>query len=221
MCCDSRHSKFWSHRSSWKGGDHCCCKRQKQILNGLFATSLWFFAVQQLQKVYWGLFFKKTGFIIPTALLIYSLFCHGRLAPMGSASIRLLEKDERRKKTMKCIADDGQCCYMCARCLSHFISVHVYAHLVWAALFSATASYKQHLHYQLLSGGSQGLIGTFPCFTYATIITPFISSIRKWNARSRIPGFLSFCRYSFITDYVVSILGLFCRPCWVVCGVLW
>ena len=96
-------------------------------------------------------------------------------------TIRLLEKDTRRKKTMNVLVTIGAIVAVIVILVLSLYPVEVMTPACLNCPFSATPELNQHLHYRFTFPPiPTGLIQAFTVlYIMATIITPFISSIRK------------------------------------------
>lgn len=145
------------------------------------------FSLQQLSEGLLWLSIKRTGFEEWQSLFKYTfLVCALAIWPFWiPLSIRVLEKDERRKRRLNVFILIGA-----------FVSIGVICFLL---LFPVSViPTHHHLHYQFdLSNSGKYLIVFFSVlYILATIVAPFISSIRR----------MKFLGLSFLVAYLVSLV---------------
>ncbi|HMK27944.1 MAG TPA: DUF6629 family protein [Chitinophagaceae bacterium] len=179
----------------------------------LFATIPLIFAVQQLTEGLLWLSLKNADMASwqPLITYFYLVFAMAVWPLWVPLTIRLLEKDARRKKTMNVLVTIGALVSIIVVLVLSLYPVHAMTPACLSCPFSATPSLSQHLHYQFtFPPVPEGLIGTFTAlYIMATIITPFISSIKKMKWL----GFVFLASYLFAVilydGFVISIWCFF------------
>ena len=149
----------------------------------LFATIPLIFAVQQLTEGILWLSLTDPGLASSQSILtyIYLVFAMAVWPLWVPLTIRLLEKDAGRKRIMNVLVGIGVLVSVCVVLVLSVYPVQVMTPACLSCPFSSTSSINQHLHYQFtFPPVPKGLIGTFTAlYILATIITPFISRIKK------------------------------------------
>ena len=179
----------------------------------LFATIPLIFALQQLTEGFLWLTLKNTDWASwqPLITYFYLVFAMAVWPLWVPLTIRLLEKDARRKKTMNVLVAIGAVVSVIVVLVLSLYPVHVMTPFCLSCPFSATASLNQHLHYRFaFPPVPEGLIGTFTAlYIMATIITPFISSIKKmkWLGLAFLASYLF--AVILYDGYVISIWCFF------------
>jgi len=187
--------------------------KAKTIPLRLFATIPLIFAVQQLTEGLLWLSLKDPVLASWQSLItyIYLVFAMAVWPLWVPITIRLLEKDARRKKTMNVLVTIGALVPVIVVLVLSLYPVHAMTPICLSCPFSATASLSQHLHYSFtFPPVPKGLIGTFTAlYIIATIITPFISSVKKMKWM----GFVFLASYLFAVilynGFVISIWCFF------------
>ena len=184
--------------------------KARTIPQGLFAAIPLIFSIQQLAEGMLWLSFKNAGLeagqpIFTFTFLVFAMMLWPVWIPL---TIRLLEKDSRRKKSMNVLLGIGVLVSIGVGCVLLFYKVHV-------------ISTHHHIHYRIdFPGRTRSLIVPFSLLYFiATIIAPFISSIKrmKWLGL----GFLASYLFAiiFYSGFVVSVWCYFAALLSVV--VLW
>ncbi|MEP7374971.1 MAG: DUF6629 family protein [Chitinophagaceae bacterium] len=184
--------------------------KARTIPQGLFAGIPLIFSVQQLAEGILWLSFKNTGLEAAQPFFTYTFLVFAMMLwPVWIPfTLRLLEKDSRRKKIMSVLLGIGVLVSMGVGCVLMLYDVHV-------------ISTHHHIHYRVdFPTGRRVLILPFSLLYFiATIITPFISGIKrmKWIG----VGFLASYLFAiiFYSGFVVSVWCYFAAILSVV--VLW
>jgi len=179
----------------------------------LFATIPLIFAVQQLTEGLLWLSLKNADMASwqPILTYIYLVFAMAVWPLWVPLTIRLLEKDARSKKIMNVLVGIGAFVAICVVLVLSLFPVRVMTPICLSCPFSSTSSLNQHLHYRFTFPLiPKGLIGTFTVlYIMATIITPFISTIKKMKWL----GFVFLASYLFAVilynGFVVSVWCFF------------
>lgn len=179
----------------------------------LFATIPLIFAVQQFTEGLLWLSLKNADVASwqPLLTYIYLVFAMAVWPLWVPLTIRLLEKDARSKKIMNVLAGIGAFVSICVVLVLSLYPVEVMTPICLNCPFSSTPSLNQHLHYRFtFPPVPKGLIGAFTVlYILATIITPFISSIRKMKWL----GFVFLASYLFAVilynGFVISVWCFF------------
>jgi hypothetical protein len=149
----------------------------------LFATIPLIFAVQQLTEGLLWLSLKNADMASWQSLItyIYLVFAMAVWPLWVPLTIRLLEKDARSKRIMNVLVGIGAFVTICVVLVLSLYPVQVMTPMCLSCPLSSISSLNQHLHYQFtFPPVPKGLIGAFTVlYILATIITPFISSIKK------------------------------------------
>jgi hypothetical protein len=197
--------------------------KAKTMPQRLFAVIPLIFAVQQFTEGLLWLSFKDPALASSKSLLtyIYLVFAMAIWPLWVPLTIRLLEKDARSKKIMNVLVGIGILVSICVVLVLSLFPVQVMTPVCLSCPFSSTTSINQHLHYQFtFPPVPKGLIGAFTMlYIMATIITPFISGIKKMKWL----GFVFLASYFFAVilynGFVISIWCFFAALLSVV--VLW
>ncbi len=179
----------------------------------LFATIPLIFAVQQLTEGFLWLSLKNADMASwqPLLTCIYLVFAMAVWPLWVPLTIRLLEKDGRSKRIMNVLVGIGAVVAICVALILSLYPVQAMTPVCLSCPFSSTPSLSQHLHYRFTFPPiPKGLIGAFTVlYIMATIITPFISSIKKMKWL----GFVFLASYLFAVilynGFVISIWCFF------------
>jgi hypothetical protein len=179
----------------------------------LFATIPLIFAVQQLTEGLLWLSLKDPAIASwqPLLTYIYLVFAMAVWPLWVPLTIRLLEKDARSKRIMNVLVGIGALVAICVVLVLSLYPVKVMTPICLSCPFSSTPSLNQHLHYQFtFPPVPKGLIGAFTVlYIMATIVTPFISSIKKMKWM----GFVFLASYFFAVilynGFVISVWCFF------------
>ena len=179
----------------------------------LFATIPLIFAVQQLTEGLLWLSLKDSGMASwqPLLTYIYLVFAMAVWPLWVPYTIRLLEKDARSKKIMNVLVGIGAVVAICVALVLLLYPVQAMTPVCLSCPFSSTPSINQHIHYRFIFPPvPKGLIGAFTVlYILATIITPFISSIKKMKWL----GFVFLASYFFAVilynGFVISVWCFF------------
>ena len=179
----------------------------------LFATIPLIFAMQQLTEGFLWLSLKDPELASSQSLLtyIYLVFAMAVWPLWVPLTIRLLEKDARSKRIMNVLVGIGAFVAICVVLVLSLYPVQVMTQICLSCPFSSTPSINQHLHYEFtFPPVPKGLIVAFTVlYILATIITPFISSIKKMKWL----GFVFLASYLFAVilynNFVVSVWCFF------------
>jgi hypothetical protein len=179
----------------------------------LFATIPLIFSVQQLTEGLLWLSLKDPSVASSQSLLtyIYLVFAMAVWPLWVPLTIRLLEKDARSKRIMNVLVGIGALVAICVVLILSLYPVQVMTPICLNCPFSSSSSLNQHLHYQFTFPPiPKGLIGAFTVlYIMATIITPFISSIKKMKWL----GFVFLASYFFAVilynGFVISVWCFF------------
>ena len=179
----------------------------------LFATIPLIFAMQQLTEGFLWLSLKDPELASSQSLLtyIYLVFAMAVWPLWVPLTIRLLEKDARSKRIMNVLVGIGAFVAICVVLVLSLYPVQVMTPICLSCPFSSTPSINQHLHYEFsFPPVPKGLIVAFTVlYILATIITPFISSIKKMKWL----GFVFLASYLFAVilynNFVVSVWCFF------------
>jgi hypothetical protein len=126
-------------------------------------------------------------------------------------TIRLLEKDARSKKIMNVLVGIGALVAVCVVLVLSLYPVQAVTPICLSCPLSSTQSLNQHIHYRFTFPPiPKGLIGAFTVlYILATIITPFISGIKKMKWL----GFVFLASYLFAVilynGFVISVWCFF------------
>ncbi len=179
----------------------------------LFATIPLIFALQQFTEGLLWLSLKNASMASwqPLITYFYLVFAMAVWPLWVPLTVRLLEKDARRKKTMNVLVTIGAIVSVIVVLVLSLYPVKAMTPFCLSCPFSATAAINQHLHYEFtFPPVPEGLIGAFTMlYIMATIITPFISSIKKMKWL----GFVFLASYLFAVilynGYVISVWCFF------------
>jgi hypothetical protein len=177
----------------------------------LFATIPLIFAVQQLTEGFLWLSLKDPGMESwqPLLTYIYLVFAMAVWPLWVPLTIRLLEKDARSKRIMNVLVGIGVLVSICVVLVLSLFPVRVMTPVCLSCPFSSTPSLSQHLHYRFTFPPiPKGLIGAFTVlYILATIVTPFISSIKKMKWM----GFVFLASYLFaVVLYNGFVISIWC-----------
>jgi hypothetical protein len=149
----------------------------------LFAGIPLIFAVQQATEGVLWLTLKDPSLASWQPLLthIYLVFAMAIWPLWVPLTIRLLEKDARSKRIMNALVGIGASVAICVVLVLSLFPVEAMTPVCLSCPLSNTTSLNQHIHYSFhFPPIPKGLIGAFTVlYILATIITPFISSIKK------------------------------------------
>lgn len=149
----------------------------------VFATIPLIFAVQQITEGVLWLSLRNTGLASwqPVLTYIYLIFAMAAWPFWIPLTIRLLEKDARRKKLLNILVAIGAVVAIVVALVLSIYPVEVMTPLCLSCPASSIPDVRNHLHYEFaFPPVAKGLIGTFTIlYIMATIVSPFISSIRK------------------------------------------
>jgi hypothetical protein len=178
-----------------------------------FATIPLIFAVQQVTEGLLWLSLSNNDIAAWQSFLtyIYLVFAMAVWPLWVPLTIRLLEKDSRSKKIMNVLVGIGTFVAVCVVLVLSLYPVQVMTPECLSCPFSSTPSLNQHLHYRFtFPPVPKGLIGAFTVlYILATIITPFISGIKKMKWL----GFVFLVTYLFAVILYNGLLfryGAFC-----------
>ena len=179
----------------------------------LFATIPLIFAVQQFSEGLVWLSLKNADMAAWQSLItyIYLVFAMAVWPLWVPLTILLLEKDARSKKIMNVLVGIGAVVAICVVLVLSIYPVQAMTPECLSCPFSSTRSLNQHIHYRFTFPPiPKGLIGAFTVlYILATIITPFISSIKKMKWL----GFVFLASYLFAVilynGFVISIWCFF------------
>jgi Family of unknown function (DUF6629) len=179
----------------------------------LFATIPLIFAVQQITEGMLWLSLKNPEMASCQSLLtyIYLVFAMAVWPLWVPLTIRLLEKDARNKRIMNVLVGIGTVVAVCVVLVLSIYPVQAMTPECLNCPLSSTPSFNQHIHYRFTFPPiPKGLIGAFTVlYILATIITPFISSIKKMKWL----GFVFLASYLFAVilynGFVISIWCFF------------
>jgi len=149
----------------------------------VFGTIPLIFAVQQLTEGLLWLTFRDAELAAWRSPLTY-LFLVFAMAVWPfwiPFTVRLLEKDEKRKKIMTVLTGAGTLVALSVGIILFVYPVEAMTPECLTCPFSSVPSINQHLHYEFtFPPVEKSLIGIFSTlYIMATIVTPFISSLKK------------------------------------------
>ena len=179
----------------------------------VFATIPLIFAVQQLAEGLLWLSLKNADIVSwQTSLTyIYLVFAMAVWPLWIPLTIRLLEKDAKRKKIMNALVTIGAVVTVIVILVLSLYPVQVMSPLCLTCPMSSTPGVRDHLHYEFtFPPVAKSLITAFTVlYIMATIVTPFISSIRKmkWLGIVFLVSYLF--AVIFYNDFVVSVWCFF------------
>jgi hypothetical protein len=179
----------------------------------LFATIPLIFAVQQFTEGLLWLSLKNTDMASwqPLITYIYLVFAMAVWPLWVPLTIRLLEKDARSKRIMNVLVGIGAVVAICVVLVLSLYPVEAMTPVCLSCPLSSNPALNQHIHYRFtFPPVPKGLIGAFTVlYIMATIITPFISSIRKMKWL----GFVFLASYLFAVilynGFVISVWCFF------------
>jgi hypothetical protein len=178
-----------------------------------FASIPLIFAVQQLTEGLLWLSLSNPDIAAWRSLLtyIYLIFAMAVWPLWVPLTIRLLEKDARSKRIMNVLVGIGAFVAVCVVLVLSLYPVEVMTPACLSCPFSSVEALNQHLHYRFtFPPVPKGLIGAFTVlYILATIITPFLSSIKKMKWL----GFVFLATYLFAVilynGFVISVWCFF------------
>ena len=179
----------------------------------VFGTIPLIFAIQQLTEGFLWLSLKNTDLASWQPFFTYSflVFAMGVWPFWISFTVRLLEKDAKSKKIMNVLVAIGTLVAVAVGFILFIYPVQVMTPMCLTCPMSSTPSINQHLHYEFtFPPVAKGLIGTFTVlYIMATIITPFVSSIKKmkWLGVVFLASYLF--AVIFYNGFVVSVWCFF------------
>lgn len=179
----------------------------------VFATIPLIFAVQQVSEGLLWLSLKNADMASwKTSLTyIFLIFAMAVWPFWISFTVRLMEKDARRKKIMNFLLAVGTAVAITVVLVLSLYPVEVMTPLCISCPLSSTPDIRNHLHYEFnFPPVAKGLIGTFTVlYIMATIVTPFVSSIRKmkWLGVVFLVSYLF--AVIFYNSFVVSVWCFF------------
>ena len=149
----------------------------------IFGSIPLIFAVQQLSEGLLWLSLKNDGLAASQSLLTYVfLFFAMAVWPFWIPfSVWLMEKDQKRKKIMKGFVATGAIVTLGVGVILSIYPVKVVTPFCFSCPISDTGVLRHHLHYEFaIPQLVKNLIMAFTVlYIAATIITPFLSSIKK------------------------------------------
>lgn len=179
----------------------------------VFATIPLIFAVQQFTEGLLWLSLKNADMASWQHLLtyIYLVFAMAVWPLWVPLTIRMLEKDAKRKKIMNVLVAIGAVVSIIVVLVLSLYPVEVMTPLCLSCPVSSTPDIRNHLHYEFtFPAVAKGLIGTFTVlYIMATIVTPFVSSIKKmkWLGVVFLVSYLF--AVIFFNSFVVSVWCFF------------
>jgi hypothetical protein len=179
----------------------------------LFATIPLIFAFQQLAEGLLWLSLKNADMASWQSLLtyLYLVFAMSVWPLCVPLTIRLLEKDVRSKKLMNVLVGIGALVGICAVLVLSLYPVRAMTPVCLSCPFSSTSFLNQHLHYEFsFPSVPKNLIVAFNVlYIMATIITPFISGIKKmkWLGIGALVSYLF--AVIFYNGFVLSVWCFF------------
>ncbi len=179
----------------------------------LFASIPLIFAIQQLTEGLLWLSLKDQSIASWQPLLTYTylVFAMAVWPLWFPLTIRLLEKDARSKKLMNVLVGIGALVAICAVLVLSLYSVRAMTPACLSCPFSSTSFLNQHLHYEFsFPSVPKNLIAAFNVlYIMATIITPFISGVKKmkWLGIGALVSYLF--AVIFYNGFVLSVWCFF------------
>lgn len=179
----------------------------------VFASIPMIFAIQQLTEGVLWLSFKNESIrpLQSTLTYVYLVFAMAVWPFLISYSVWGLEKDAKRKRIMRGLVVIGTIVTLVVFIVLTLYPVEVMRPFCATCPFSSTEGLNQHLHYEFTFPRiAKNLIGTFSAlYIIATIVTPFISSIKKmkWMGIVFLASYLF--AVIFYNGFVVSIWCFF------------
>lgn len=179
----------------------------------VFATIPLIFAVQQVSEGLLWLSLKNADMASWKTSLTYIFLVFAMAVwPFWIAfTVRLMEKDARRKKIMNVLVAIGATVAITVGFVLFLYPVEVMSPLCLTCPLSSTPDIRNHLHYEFtFPPVAKGLIGTFTVlYIMATIVTPFVSSIKKmkWLGIVFLASYLF--AVIFYNSFVVSVWCFF------------
>ncbi|MBI5857407.1 MAG: hypothetical protein HZB42_07125 [Sphingobacteriales bacterium] len=179
----------------------------------VFATIPLIFAVQQLTEGILWLSLKNAELLSwqPLLTYIYLVFAMAVWPLWVPLTIRLLEKDKKRKRIMNALVAIGAAVSIIVTLVLSIYPVEVMTPLCLTCPVSPTPGIRNHLHYEFtFPAAAKSLIGMFTVlYIMATIVTPFISGIKKmkWLGVVFLVSYLF--AVIFYNNFVVSVWCFF------------
>lgn len=179
----------------------------------IFATIPLIFAVQQFTEGLLWLSLRNPDMASWQHLLtyIYLVFAMAVWPLWVPLTIRMLEEDAKRKKIMNALVAIGAVVSIIVVLVLSLYPVEVMTPLCLTCPVSSTPDIRNHLHYEFsFPPVAKSLIGTFTVlYILATIVTPFISSIKKmkWLGIVFLVSYLF--AVIFYNSFVVSVWCFF------------
>ena len=165
-----------------------------------FATIPLIFAIQQSTEGLLWLSMSNSDMVAWQSLLtyIYLVFAMAIWPLWVPFTIRLLEKDRRNKKIMNVLVGIGAVVAVCVVLVLSLYPVRAMTPECTGCPFTSTPSLNQHIHYRFsFPPVPKGLIMAFTVlYILATIITPFISSIKK----------MKWLGFAFLASYLFAVI---------------
>lgn len=179
----------------------------------VFATIPLIFAVQQFTEGLLWLSLKNADMASwqPLLTYIYLVFAMAVWPLWVPLTIRFLEKDARSKRIMNVLVGIGAVVAICVVLVLSLYPVKAMTPVCLSCPLSSTPSFNQHIHYSFsFPPVPKGLIGAFTVlYIMATIVTPFISSIKKM----KLLGIVFLASYLFAVilydGFVISVWCFF------------
>ena len=166
----------------------------------LFATIPLIFAIQQFTEGLLWLSLSNPDMAAWQTFLtyIYLVFAMAIWPLWVPLTIRLLEKDASNKKIMNVLVGIGALVAVCVVLVLSLYPVRPMTPECPGCPFASTPSINQHLHYRFtFPPVPKGLIGAFTVlYILATIITPFISSVKK----------MKWLGFAFLATYLFAVI---------------
>lgn len=179
----------------------------------VFATIPLIFSVQQVSEGLLWLSLKNADMASwKTSLTyIFLVFAMAVWPFWISFTVRLMENDAKRKRIMNFLVTIGAIVAIIVGIVLFLYPVEVMTPLCLTCPLSSTPDVRNHLHYEFtFPPAAKSLIGTFTVlYIMATIITPFISGIRKmkWLGIVFLVSYLF--AVIFYNSFVVSVWCFF------------
>ena len=177
----------------------------------VFGTIPLIFSIQQLTEGFLWLSLKNTDLASWQPFFTYTFLVFAMAVwPFWiSFTVRLLEKDAKYKRIMNILVAIGIIVAITVGFVLFLYPVEVMTPMCLTCPMSSTPSINQHLHYEFtFPRVAKGLIGTFTVlYIMATIITPFLSSIKKMKWL----GFVFLASYLFaVISYNGFVVSVWC-----------
>jgi len=171
------------------------------------------FAVQQLSEGLLWLSLKNSSMASwqPALTYIFLVFAMAVWPFWISFTVRLLEKDAVRRKIMNVLVAFGAIIAITVVFVLFLYPVKVMTPFCFSCPGSSSPGINEHLHYEFtFPKVAKSLIGVFTVlYIMATIVTPFVSSIKKmkWLGLMFLASYLF--AVIFYNNYVVSVWCFF------------